>query len=50
MVRALYTAWTGLRNEERRMDVVTNNMANADTTGSKKIVVTAQSFDRQLAV
>lgn len=50
MVRALYTAWTGLRNEERRMDVVTNNMANADTTGFKKVDVTAQSFDRQLAV
>ena len=32
------------------MDVVTNNMANADTTGYKKIDVTAQSFDRQLAV
>ena len=50
MVRGLYTAWTGLRNEEKRMDVVTNNMANADTTGFKKIDVTAQSFDRQLAV
>ena len=50
MVRALYTAWTGLRNEEKRMDVVTNNMANADTTGYKKIDVTAQSFDRQLAI
>ena len=50
MVRALYTAWTGLRNEERRMDVVSNNMANADTTGFKKIDATAQSFDRQLAV
>lgn len=50
MVRALYTAWTGLRNEEKRMDVVSNNMANADTTGFKKIDATAQSFDRQLAV
>lgn len=50
MVRALYTAWTGMRNEEKRMDVVTNNMANADTTGFKKVDVTAQSFDRQLAV
>ena len=50
MVRALYTAWTGLRNEEKRMDVVTNNMANANTTGFKKVDVTAQSFDRQLAV
>lgn len=50
MVRGLYTAWTGLRNEERRMDVVTNNMANADTTGFKKIDATSQSFARQLAV
>lgn len=50
MVRALYTAWTGLRNEEKRMDVVTNNMANADTTGYKKVEAIAQSFDRQLAV
>lgn len=50
MVRGLYTSWTGLRNEEKRMDVVTNNMANADTTGFKKIKVTAQSFDRELAV
>ena len=50
MVRGLYTAWTGLRNEEKRMDVVTNNMANADTTGFKKIDATSQSFARQLAV
>ena len=34
----------------KRMDVVTNNMANADTIGFKKIDVTSQSFDRQLAV
>ena len=50
MVRGLYTAWTGLRNEEKRMDVVTNNIANADTTGFKKVDVTAQSFERHLAV
>ena len=50
MVRGLYTAWTGLRNEEKRMDVVTNNMANADTTGFKKVDVTAESFERHLAV
>ena len=44
MVRGLYTAWTGLRNEERRMDVVTNNMANVTTTGFKKEGSTSQSF------
>ncbi len=50
MVRGLYTAWTGLRNEEKRMDVITNNMANANTTGYKKVEATAQSFDSHLAV
>lgn len=50
MVRALYTAWTGMRNEQRRMDVVSNNMANANTTGFKKVEATSQSFDRELAV
>ena len=50
MVRGLYTAWTGLRNEEKRMDVITNNMANANTTGYKKVEATSQSFDSQLAV
>ncbi len=50
MVRALYTAWTGLRNEEKRMDVVANNMANADTTSFKKVDVTSQAFSRELAV
>ena len=50
MVRGLYTAWTGLRNEEKRMDVITNNMANANTTGFKKVEATSQSFDSQLAV
>ncbi len=50
MVRGLYTAWTGLRNEEKRMDVITNNMANANTTGFKKIEVTSESFASQLAV
>lgn len=50
MVRALYTGWTGMLNEQKRMDVITNNMANADTTGFKKIDATSQSFDSHLAV
>ncbi len=50
MVRGLYTAWTRTSQRGKRMDVVTNNMANADTTGYKKVDVTSQSFDRQLAV
>lgn len=49
MVKGLYTAYTGMRNEQRRMDVLTNNLANADTTGYKKEGMTSQSFDSLLA-
>ena len=50
MVRGLYTAWTGMVNEQRRLDVISNNMANADTTGFKKEKVTSQSFDDELTI
>ncbi len=33
MLKGLYTAWTGMINEMNRMDVITNNLANADTNG-----------------
>ena len=41
MVKGLYTAYTGMRNEQRRMDILTNNLANSDTTGFKKEGVTS---------
>lgn len=50
MVRALYTAYTGMINEQYRMDIITNNMANADTCGYKEEGVSNQSFDSMLAV
>lgn len=50
MVKGLYTAYTGLRNEQRRLDVISNNIANSNTTGYKKMGVTSQTFDRELAV
>lgn len=50
MVRGLYTAWTGMVNEQKRLDVISNNMANADTTGYKKQGVTSQSFDDELTI
>lgn len=49
MVKGLYTAYTGMIQQERRMDVLTNNLANADTNGYKKEGATAQSFDALLA-
>ncbi len=49
MVKGLYTAYTGMRNEQQRMDILTNNLANSDTTGFKKEGATSQSFDDLLA-
>ena len=49
MVKGLYTAYTGMINEQNRMDVLTNNLANADTNGFKKEGATSQSFDSVLA-
>lgn len=50
MVKGLYTAYTGMIEEMRRMDVMTNNLANANTTGFKKEGTVNQSFDDQLAI
>ena len=50
MVKGLYTAYTGMINEQHRMDVLTNNLANASTVGYKKEGATSQAFDEVLAV
>ena len=50
MVKGLYTAYTGMINEQHRMDVLTNNLANANTNGYKKEGATAQSFRDHLAL
>lgn len=50
MVKGLYTAYTGMRNEMKRLDVLANNLANADTNGYKKEGTTSHSFESELAV
>lgn len=45
MLKGLYTAWTGMINEQNRMDTMTNNLANAATVGFKKEGTTSQAFD-----
>ena len=45
MIRSLYTASTGMVHQMNRMDVITNNMANSNTTAYKKEGSTSQSFD-----
>ena len=48
MVKGLYTAYTGMLNEQHRMEVLTNNLANSDTHGFKKEGATSQAFDTVL--
>lgn len=49
MLKGLYTVHTGLRNEQNRMDILTNNLANASTVGFKKEGSTSQCFGDVLA-
>jgi len=50
MVRGLYTAYTGMMQQEARMEVLTNNLANSTTVGFKKEGSTAQSFNEMLTI
>lgn len=49
MLKGLYTAYTGMLNEQHRMDTITNNLANVNTTGFKKEGATSESFKDTLA-
>lgn len=44
MVRGLYTAWTGMAAEQKRLDIISNNLANASTIAYKKDGITNQTF------
>ena len=50
MVRGLYTAYTGLANEQKRLDIMSNNLANAATVGYKQENVANQSFDEVMTI
>ncbi len=50
MVRGLYTAYTGMLNQQYRLDTITNNLANAATTGYKREGATSKAFDEVMAV
>ncbi len=50
MVKGLYTAYTGMINEQYRLDVLANNLANADTNAYKKEGTTSQTFADELAI
>ncbi|PKM52683.1 MAG: hypothetical protein CVV02_00680 [Firmicutes bacterium HGW-Firmicutes-7] len=44
MLRGLYTAYTGMLAQQQKMDTISNNLANANTTGYKKEAVMFESF------
>lgn len=50
MVKGLYTAYTGMLNQQHKVDVIANNLANAATTGYKKEGSTSEAFDAVLAL
>lgn len=39
MIRALYTAATGMKGQQFNVDVIANNLANVNTTGYKRVQV-----------
>lgn len=50
MVKGLYTAHTGMVNEMKRLDIMANNLANANTTAYKKEGTTSRTFADEMAV
>lgn len=44
MIRSIYTAVSGLINQEAQQDVISNNLANATTVGYKKDDLVGKSF------
>lgn len=48
MLRGLYTAYTGMRAQQDKMDTISNNLANVDTAGFKKDHVVLTSFKEVL--
>jgi flagellar basal-body rod protein FlgF len=49
MIRGLYTSGYGMMTLNRKMDVISNNLANVDTNGFKKDAVIFEEFSDVLA-
>jgi len=49
MLRGLYTAYTGMEVQQYKMDIISNNLANANTNGFKQDNVVFRSFSEVLA-
>jgi flagellar basal-body rod protein FlgF len=49
LIRGLYTSAIGMKTQFNKMDVISNNLANVDTTGYKKDIVVSHSFPEELS-
>ena len=50
MIRGWYTGASGMNAQQARLDAISNNLANVDTTGYKKDVSISKSFPELLLV
>lgn len=50
MVKGFYSAYTGMINQQKRLDTITNNLANASTTGFKREGATSRAFNEYLTI
>lgn len=50
MVRGLYAGYSGMIQQQQRLDTITNNLANASTVGYKREGATTRSFEDVMAV
>lgn len=48
MIRGLYTSALGMTSQMKKMDVISNNIANVNTAGFKKDTVVTRSFTEEL--
>lgn len=48
MFRGLYTATSGMQTNQKRLDIISNNMANVNTTAYKKDLLISEAFPELL--
>ena len=48
MIRGWYTAASGMNAQQKQLDVIAQNLANADTTSYKRDVATHKNFSELL--
>lgn len=48
MLRGLYTAVSGMETSQKKLDVISNNIANTNTSGFKKDLVVTETFPELL--